>query len=108
MEDLMSDQNEVARTKNPDGVPLSEITTILKEEGLSEVELLPLDITFGQARGIAGRKRTHVMRRLRDIGFSEGRLGDVRPDAKGTVKIECDIIWDSGGLGLKCHITIQL
>ena len=97
----------VTTPTRPDGVKLSEITAILQEEHFLEPERLPSDITFGQARGIAGRKRTQLIRRLRDLGFIEGRPPGDASNPQGKINLDCDIIW-AGDWYLKCHLSISI
>ena len=90
----MTDMSET-NSKSPQSVKLSEITRILQEENFLTPEALPPDITFGQARGIAGRKRTQVMRRLRDLGFVEAlpAVGTSTPTPPAVVTVDCYIGW---------------
>lgn len=103
----MPDQREPT-SKNPDGVRFSEIATILEEEGFYTPEVLSPDSTFGQARGLAGRKRTQVMRWLRDLGFVEAHPGNEAIAAKGTVKISCHVVVIAAVPIVYCSVEIQM
>jgi hypothetical protein len=95
-------------SKNPDAVKFSEITKILEEEGLTSPEVLSPENTFGQARGIAGRKRTRVMKRLGELGFIEAHPGGPGVGAKGTVKIVCHVLVIGGIPIIYCSVEIEM
>lgn len=99
----------IGHRRTPDAVRLSEIATILTEEGFAETEVLSGDLTFGQARGVAGRKRTQLIRRLRDLGFSVVEPDSVSSAESFPIFVDCDLVWiPPVFFGVKCKIRIGL
>jgi len=104
----MSEQTVVS-SRNVDSVRIGDITRILKEEGYLEPEPLAPDLTFGQVRGIAGRKYAQVMKRLGDLGFTQSpRTSDLTTAAGGGVQVDCYFVYVLGIPVLVCHIKISI
>jgi hypothetical protein len=96
------------KPKNPDVVKLSEINKIIEEEGLLTPQVLSEELTVGQVRGIAGRRRTQVLKRLGELGIppASGPVGDQLIKVGATIK--CYFVYIYGVPILICEIVITL
>jgi hypothetical protein len=82
----------MATSKKTDNIKFSEITAILQEEGFLAPEVLTAQNTFGQARGVAGRKRTKIIKRLTELGFVEAEPGTGNVAGKQEVTVRCHVL----------------